>query len=281
MSSKPKPSQNQSSEKATSAGRFAGKVALITGARNKGIGGAIARRMAEEGAKVSLFSRNEPDQLLKRIERRGGHAAWHVGDVRETDDVKHVIKQTMDEFGCLDVLVNNAGIEFFGRFDQLAEDDAQHLVDVNLSGVMKVSQLALPHLTEPGGVIVNVASALGFGGCSGFAVYSATKAGVIGFTQSLAMELAPKGMRVVAVAPALVLSPMSRTYMDAMTEELWRKIQDCHPLGVGLPEDVAAAVAFLASNEARWITGVTLPLGWCSTFRLPTEFYMGPGPASP
>ena len=148
------------------------------------------------------------------------------------------------------------------------------MLDVNLTGAMRVSRAALPLLPSPGGVIVNVASALALGGCEGFTAYSASKAGLIGFTQALAMELAYKKQRVVAVAPALVLTPMSRQYLKDATEETWNRVQDSNPLGVGLPEDVAAAVAFLASHEAQWITGITLPLGWFSTFALPTDVFL-------
>ena len=104
-----------------------------------------------------------------------------------------------------------------------------------------------------------------------FPVYGASKAGLIGFTQSLAWELATKGIRVVAVAPGLVHTPMIHKHAAHLTPEIWAKIEACHPLGMGRPDDVAAAVAFLASSDARWITGITLPLGWAYHYPLPTE----------
>jgi 3-oxoacyl-[acyl-carrier protein] reductase len=130
-------------------------------------------------------------------------------------------------------------------------------------------------LSAPGGVIVNIASALALGGCAGFAVYSASKAGLVGFTQSLAWELAPKGIRVVGLAPGLVHTPMVHKHIAHLTPEVWAQVEACHPLGIGRPDDVAAAVAFLASSDARWITGVTLPLGWAPHYPLPTASMMG------
>lgn len=255
--------------------RFADKVVLITGASDKGIGGAVARRLAQEGAAVSLVSRHEPTHLLRRL--RKSHNAGFVftaGDVCEPRDIRSAIDATMDEFGQIDVLINNAGVDDYGDFESFADDDWQRVLDINLTGAMRFTRAVMPFLPQPGGVIVNVASALGLGGCKGFAAYSASKAGLIGFTQALAAELAPKWQRVVAVAPALVFTPMTKRNVGQLTEELSERIERCHPLGVGLPEDVASAIAFLASEDARWITGITLPLGWMPTFSLPTDLFV-------
>lgn len=259
---------------AESTGRFAGKVALVTGASDRGIGGAIARRLSSEGAAIAALSRHRPEQLLRRITRRKGEIEFLQGDVCNEDDVDQMIEATQKRFGRLDIVINNAGLETFSPVDQMSDARWQEVLDVNLTGAMKVARAAIPQLPSPGGVIVNIASALALGGCEGFTAYSASKAGLIGFTQSLAMELAPRKQRVVAVAPALVLTPMSRQYLQDATEETWQRVQNSNPLGVGLPEDVAAAVAFLASNEAQWITGITLPLGWFSSFALPTDVFL-------
>ena len=127
----------------------------------------------------------------------------------------------------------------------------------------------LPHLQKGKGVIVNISSCTAFAGTAGLAAYGASKAGLNGLTESLAVEYAERGVRVVGVAPALVRTPMIAPYVENVTSEDWEAIQKCHPLGIGLPEDVASAVAFLASDEARWISGVTLPLGWMPIWPMP------------
>jgi 3-oxoacyl-[acyl-carrier protein] reductase len=250
--------------------RFAGKVALITGASDRGIGGEIAVRLAREGAAVALISRSVPQRLLKKVNRFEHGVVHTAGDVTRSEDVKRAIDDCMGEFGKIDIVVNNAGVETARALDKFSEEEWRGLIEVNLNGAIRVTQAALPHLTSPGGVIVNIASALGLGGCPGFTIYSATKAGLIGFTQSLAWELAPKNIRVVAVAPGLVHTPMIHKHAAHLTPETWAKIEACHPLGMGRPDDVAGAVAFLASSDARWITGITLPLGWAYHYPLPT-----------
>jgi NAD(P)-dependent dehydrogenase (short-subunit alcohol dehydrogenase family) len=255
-------------------GRFDRQVALVTGSSDRGIGGAIAERLAREGAAVSLVSRSEPKRLLKRLQRLGRGVAWAQCDVTEPSDVTRVVDDCQDKFGKLDILVNNAGVEFAQPFDAMADQQWLDLLDVNLHGAVRVSRAALPRLLESRGVIVNVASALALGGCAGFSIYSASKAALIGLTQSLAWELAPRGVRVVGVAPGMVHTPMIHKHIDHLSKEVWEKIEACHPLGMGMPHDVAAAVAFLASEDARWITGVTLPLGWAPSYALPVEQFM-------
>src|SRR5205823_1061361 len=183
------PAAESSTQDTPESARFVGKVAVITGASDRGIGGEIAVRLAREGAAVSLISRTVPQRLLKKVNRFEHGAIHTAGDVTKADDVKRAIDDCMGEFGKIDIVVNNAGL--------------------------------------------------------------------IGFTQSLAWELAPKGIRVVAVAPGLVHTPMIHKHVSQLTPEIWAKIEACHPLGMGRPDDVAAAVAFLASSDARWITGIT------------------------
>jgi 3-oxoacyl-[acyl-carrier protein] reductase len=250
--------------------RFLGKVAIVTGVSDRGIGGAIAERLADEGAAVVLASRSKPERLLKRLTSRPRSATFVECDVTQADAIQCLIDTCMGEFGQIDVLVNNAGIELALPLEKMSDAQWHEVLDVNLHGAIALSRAALPYLSEPGGVIVNVASALALGGCAGFAVYSASKAGLIGFTQSLAWELAPRRIRVVAIAPGLVDTPMTHKHIAHLTPETWQQIQACHPLGVGSPHDVAAAVAFLASSDARWITGVALPLGWAAAYPLPT-----------
>jgi NAD(P)-dependent dehydrogenase (short-subunit alcohol dehydrogenase family) len=259
-----------SAEPASTGGRFAGKVALITGASDRGIGGEIAVRLASEGARIAVLTRHEPVRLVKKLTRLGHGHSITLGDVTKSADIARALDELHSRFGRLDVLVNNAGIELASPLETFADDEWERMLAVNLTGAIALTKAALPKLSRPGGVIVNIASALGLGGCPGFSIYSASKAGLIGFTQSLAWEVAREGIRVVAVAPGLVHTPMVHKHVSHLTPEVWAQIEACHPLGMGRPDDVAAAVAFLASNEARWITGVTLPLGWAHHYPLPT-----------
>ena len=255
----------------TRKGRFARKVALITGASDHGIGGAIASRLANEGAAVALASRTEPKRLLDQLERRHRSFRFLSCDVTRDEQVRAAVVDCVAHFGGLDVLVNNAGIDHVRRLEQLDDAMMTEIIDTNLMGAIRMTRAVLPHLRSPGGAIVNVSSALSLGGCAGLSVYSASKAGLNGFTQSMAWELAPRGLRVVAVAPGVVLTNMAAKYSEQLSPQAMHKLRESHPLDVGLAGDVAAAVAFLASDEARWITGVTLPLGWVPSLTLPAE----------
>jgi NAD(P)-dependent dehydrogenase (short-subunit alcohol dehydrogenase family) len=254
--------------------RFARKVALITGASDRGIGGAIAERFAEEQAALMLVSRQRPTRLLKKLQRLGAPTVWQACDITQPIQVRAAIDETVSQFGRLDMLINNAGVEVACDLENFPKEQWRSVLDVNLTGTIDVTQAALPHLLESRGVVVNIASALALGGCPGYSIYSASKAGLMGLTQSLAWELAPRGVRVVGVAPGLVHTPMVHKHRDQLDPETLERIEACHPLGVGLPRDVAAAVAFLASDDARWITGVTLPLGWAPHYPLPVEQFM-------
>lgn len=257
--------------------RFDGKVAVVTGVGERGIGAAIAERLADEGAALALLWKDAPGRVLGRLQRRGTTFVDCECDVTRQDDVTRAIDACMSQFGQIDLLVNNAGVEGASTLDELPDSTWDTAIAVNLTGAMRMSRAVLPYLPDREGVIVNIASALGIAGCGTFSAYSASKAGLVGFTQSLAAELAPRGQRAVCVAPALVHTPMLHRHIDRQTPEVLRQIEACHPLGVGAPQDVAAAVAFLASHEARWITGVTLPLGWLPTFALPREPFVSAG----
>lgn len=268
------PARAASANGAAGQRRFDGKIVLLTGVSDRGIGGAVAERLSGEGASVAVVSRSEPQRVMARLKRLPQSSAFIECDVTCSDDVRRAIAMCQDEFGRVDVLINNAGVELAKPLDKMTDEDCRSLLDVNLNGAIAMSRAVLPLLPEQGGVIVNVASALGLAGCPGFSVYSASKAGLIGFTQSLAWELAPRRVRVVAVAPALVDTPMTRKHIEHLTAETWNQLQAVHPLGIGSTHDVAAAIAFLASHDARWITGVTLPLGWGPTYPLPTESFL-------
>ena len=249
--------------------RFHEKVVVITGPSLHGIGGAIANRVAEEGASIALLSDEKPDDLIERLKTRTTNICWTACDVTDGDGVEAATEVCEREFGKVDILINNAGIQSAGPFMEMDEQKWRRIVEVNLLGVLHMSQAMLPHLQKGKGVIVNISSCTAFAGTAGLAAYGASKAGLNGLTESLAVEYAERGVRVVGVAPALVRTPMIAPYVENVTSEDWEAIQKCHPLGIGLPEDVASAVAFLASDEARWISGVTLPLGWMPTWPMP------------
>jgi 3-oxoacyl-[acyl-carrier protein] reductase len=249
--------------------RLHGKVAVITGVSDRGIGGAIAERLAEDGAAVVLLWMDRPERLINRLERLGRPYIDTRCDITSTESIREAVDACMSEFGQVDILVNNAGIEDVHPFENGRDDVWERILDVNLLGTMRMTRGVLPFLTEPEGVIVNISSVLGLAGCPGFGAYSATKAGLIGLTQSLAAELAPRRMRVVGVAPALVFTPMMKRHISEGGAALEESLDQSHPLGIGAGRDVAAAVAFLASPDARWITGTTLPLGWMPNFPLP------------
>jgi 3-oxoacyl-[acyl-carrier protein] reductase len=254
--------------------RFVGKIAIVTGASDQGIGGAVAERLASEGASIAVLSRTEPKRLLKRLARMNRPALWAECDVTKSADVEQGIEKTVAQFGQIDVLVNNAGVEYAQPFESFSDEQWQGLLEVNLHGAIRLCRAVLPHFPAEGGAIINVTSALALGGCPSFTIYSAGKAGLIGLTQSLAWELAPRKIRVVAVAPALVATPMTLKHMQHLTPDVHKQLEAIHPLGVGLPNDVAGAVAFLASDDASWITGITLPLGWASHYALPVDHFM-------
>ena len=173
------------------------------------------------------------------------------------------------------VVVNNAGIGFLNPVEKLTDEQWQSVFDVNVTGTVRVIRNALPHITSPGGCIVNLASVMGLTGCAGYTLYGSSKAAVSNITNSLAWEFAPKKIRVVAVAPGMILTPMMMPAVEKMDDAAEKQLLDCHPMGLGSPHDVANAVAFLASDEASWITGVTVPLGWCSRQPLPTQVLFG------
>ena len=251
--------------------RFEDKVVLVTGASREGIGGAIAGRLASEGARLVLFSSDPADELTDELRAAGCEVLSIRGDVRDQKEVDRLASEIGEHAGRVDVLVNNAGVELGVRFEDMPDAEWDHVLGVNLTGLMRVTRSVLPLMTAKGTVIVNIASALGMVGCPGMTAYSASKGAVIALTQSLGLELAPQGIRVVGVAPGVVRTPLLRRFSEHLTPDMLSQIRATHPLGLGRPSDVAAAVAFLASDDARWITGTTLPMGWTPGLTLPLD----------
>ena len=237
--------------------RFDGKVALVTGAAS-GIGWATARRMAEEGARVVL-SDLDGDRLAQRVAELEAQRAMAVAtDVSELEACGAMVAQTMERFGRLDILVNNAGIGGYGRVGELDPEQWRRVLAVDLDAVFYGSRAAMPHLVASGrGAIVNTASISGLGGDYGFSAYNAAKAGVINLTRTMAIDYAREGLRVNSVSPGLVITPLASVLHE--NNALMAEYAERVPMGRGArPEEIAAAICFLASDDASYVTGCNL-----------------------
>ena len=237
---------------------LAGKVALVTGA-SRGIGKAIACKLAREGAKVIINyngSKEKAEAVKSEIEAAGGQAEVYQCDVSDYTACETFIQTVIKEEGSLDILVNNAGITKDGLLMKMSEEDFDKVLDTNLKGAFNTIRFASRQmLRQKGGRIINMSSVVGVIGNAGQANYAASKAGVIGLTKAAARELASRGITVNAIAPGFIETDMTDVLSDKVKEASEAQI----PLGhFGKPEDVAAAVAFLASEEAGYITGQVL-----------------------
>jgi meso-butanediol dehydrogenase/(S,S)-butanediol dehydrogenase/diacetyl reductase len=241
------------------------KVAAITGA-GSGIGRATALLFAKEGAKVVVLDKNDSlgvntESAVKKMGYEGRFV--HV-DVSKESDVKRAIEEVLSLHGKLDVMFNNAGIILVKDVVDCSEEDWEAVVGVNLKGVFLGSKYAAAHMvSRRTGTIINTASIYGMGGAPSYAAYCATKAGVIGFTRALALELAPRNVRVNCICPGVIDTPMLDQEIAYWTKKQRNGMRDLflsqHPLGrLGKPEDVAHAALYLASEDSSFVTGSLL-----------------------
>jgi 3-oxoacyl-[acyl-carrier protein] reductase len=232
-----------------------GKVAVVTGA-GKGIGRAIALKLAHYGASIVInyrTSAKEAEEVIAEIRNNGGKAEMVQGDVSNFEEAEKVIKFAIESFGKLDILVNNAGITKDTLLLRMKEEDFSKVIDVNLKGVFNCTKHASAiMLKQKSGRIINISSVVGIMGNAGQANYAAAKAGIIGFTKSVAKELGARGITANAIAPGFITTDMTEVLSDKVKEKL---IENVPLKKLGNPEDVANLAAFLASDNASYITG--------------------------
>jgi 3-oxoacyl-[acyl-carrier protein] reductase len=234
---------------------LANQVALVTGAA-RGIGRAIALRLADDGADLALFDMAPPEDTATAVRAKGRRAIVIPGDVTRADDARGAIEKTIAELGKLDVLVNNAGITRDGLLMRMGEADWDLVLDVNLKGTFLFCQAVVRHfLKQRSGRIISIASVVGMTGNAGQANYAASKGGIISLTYSLAKELGGRGVCANAIAPGFIETEMTAK----LPPEVRKATADRIPSGrFGKPEDVAAAVAFLAGPDSAYVNGVTI-----------------------
>lgn len=242
--------------------RLEGKVAVITGG-NAGIGEAVAKRFALEGASVVVTGRRqqELDRVVKIVRESNGRALAVAGSVTDEAHAQDVVRKTIDSFGRIDVLINNAGIGDFGkRLHEIDDATWDKIFDINLTGVFRMTRAIVPQMLKQGsGSIVNISSVASVVGIPGLSAYSASKGGLDALTRAVAIDYAKDGIRCNVVNPALIDTPMAAPLM-ANPEMLQSILAQYAIRRAGTPEEVAGMVLYLASDEAIWVTGGTFTI---------------------
>ena len=234
---------------------LSGKVAIITGGA-RGIGREIALRLAEAGATVVVSDVADAEPAAEEIRKMGHQSLAVAADVTSASDVAGMVEKVTAEYGRIDILVNNAGIARDQLLMRMSEEDWEAVLNVNLKSVFLCTRAVLRQMVKQRwGRIVSISSIVGIVGNPGQANYSSSKAGIIGFTKTIAREVGSRGITVNAIAPGFIVSKMTEQLSEEQKSEMLKRI----PLGfLGTPRDVAEAVAFLSSEEARYITGQVL-----------------------
>lgn len=245
--------------------RLAKRVALITGG-TCGIGRATAVLFAQEGAKVAIIGRNEGrgQRVIEKIKQAAGDAIFIPADVRLAEDCRRTVEETLQAFGRLDILFNNAGVFFSNTVVNCSEEEWDFAMDVNLKGAFLMSKFALPSMISQGkGVIINNASGWGLVGGEHVAAYCASKGGLVLLTKAMAIDHGPQGIRINCICPGAVETSMlhKRAKQRSITRKEFYANAIKRPLGrIGRPDEIAKAALFLASDESSFITGAVLPI---------------------
>ncbi|HIA66835.1 TPA: glucose 1-dehydrogenase [Candidatus Poribacteria bacterium] len=241
--------------------RISDKVAIITGAAS-GIGRTTAILFAKEGGKVVIADQNEAggDETVDLIRTDGGQAIFTRVNVTSATDIQGMVKTTIDTYGKLNILVNNAGIAIRLPVVDLPEEDWDRSIDVNLKGIYLGSKYAIPEMIKnDGGAIVNIASIYGLVGGRTRAAYAASKGGVVNLTRSIALDYALYKIRVNCICPGFVNTPLLQNILK--TQEEYQALADLHPIGrLGEMLEIAHGVLYLASDESSFVTGIALPI---------------------